>query len=144
MGLTDTIHALGVFNSIAGAGVNYQNNVAKGADKTDALFGAMTLGSTNLLRNEWAYDATRHGNFAAGVFNAVNDYTTPEGAKNALFGIALSEMPPLWGGWGHHHHGTSIWGGGCGCNTFLPFGGMPMGGANITINYSSRTRGFFC
>ncbi len=141
MSLENTINILANFNAIAGAGMNYKNSVDNGASKSDALFGAMTLGSANLFRNAWAADQVERGNYWAGAINAANDYTTAEGAKNALFGLTMSDLPPLFGGWGYgYHHGMSIWGGGgCCCNNFMPFS-MPM---NFSVSMFSQNR-FYC
>ncbi|MBP3923856.1 hypothetical protein J6E39_01275 [bacterium] len=143
MSLENTINILANFNAIAGAGMNYKNSVDNGASKSDALFGAMTLGSANLFRNAWAADQVERGNYWAGAINAANDYTTAEGAKNALFGLTMSDLPPLFGGWGYgygYHPGMSIWGGGgCCCNNFMPFS-MPM---NFSVSMFSQNR-FYC
>ena len=52
MGITDWTYALSQVNAIGGSLLNYKNNVDSGASKAQAGAEALTLGATNIFRND--------------------------------------------------------------------------------------------
>ena len=139
MGISDWTYALSQVNAIGGSLLNYKNNVDSGASKAQAGAEALTLGATNIFRNEWAKDMSERGNNFGWAINCLTDYSDTASSQKGLFGLAIADMPPLWGGGcfgggympplfgGHcHSHGAS-------------FGGLYLGGHMPHMPFSTHS-----